>query len=147
MDTAFQHLLKACQGWQVPRFGSGIPKICFPLWAWSSSRGKKKGCQPLFEGVGLEMARHAGYAQNAKSYLDAKHRTLKAVCEVGFRFTPPAPRALWSKHRFSIDEWIFLSLLVKRPHADVLASGARGMGLPRNPVTAISSDVPAPPLP
>lgn len=146
MDTAFQHLLKASQGWQVPCFGSGIPQICFPLWARSSLLAKKTGCQPFFEAGGLEMARHAGYAQNAKSYLDAKHRTLKAVCEVVFCFTPPAPRALQSKHQFSI-EWIFLSLLVKRPHADVLTSGARGMGLPRNPITAISSDVTASPLP
>lgn len=102
--------------------------------------------QLFFEAGGLETARHAGYAQNAKSYLNAKHRTLKAVREVVFCFTPPVSRALWSKHRLPTDEWIFPSLLVKHP-LDVLASGTQGMGLPRNPVMAISLDVTASSLP
>lgn len=109
--------------------------------------GEEEESQLFFEAGGLEMARHAGYAQNAKSYLSAKHRTLKAVCEVVFCFTPPLPRALWSKHQFSTDEWIFPSLLVKHPLVDVLASGAQGMGLPRNPVMVISLDVTASSLP
>jgi len=120
------------------------------LWtrAHSSLLGKKKRCQLFFEAGGLEVAWHAGYAQNAESYLAAKHRTLQAAREVDFCFTPPAPRALWSKHWvFSLDEWIFLSLLVKHPLAHVLVSGARGTGSPSNPLRAISSNVAAFPLP
>lgn len=86
----------------------------------------------------METAQHAGYAQNANSYLSAKHRTLKSFLPGCFLLYSSSPKSFTEKTVSPIDEWIFLRLLLKSPHADVLASGAQGMGLPRNPVTAIS---------
>lgn len=141
-----QTLLKAFWGGRFPIWSQGCLKICFLLGKNPLSRPGKEKCQLCSEAGGLGTARHAGNAQNAQTYLDAKQDTRS--CRQGWSCALfLQPRGLCgAKTVPSVAERVFLSPLVEQPHPGVLVSGEWGMDLPRNPVKVISLDVTASPF-
>lgn len=136
------------------RFGVRNASNLLSAQAQSSSPGTKK-CQLFFEAGGLETARAAcRVCAECEELSRCKTWDTQSCLQSWFWFFflffafLLQPQGLYGANTiFTIAKWIVLSLLVKRPRADVLASGARGTGLPRNPVRAISSDVTVSPFP